>query len=57
MPTLAALLRDPDPRLAEIAATSLVRLGPCGRAALDAAADERPVQSALTVAALQGVLR
>lgn len=55
--TLAALLRDPDPRLAEIAATSLVRLGPCGRAALDAASDERPVQSALTVASLQGVLR
>jgi HEAT repeat protein len=57
VPTLAALLHDPDPRLAELAATSLVRLGPCGRAALDAAAHERPVQSALTVAALQGVLR
>jgi HEAT repeat protein len=57
VPTLAALLRDPDPRLAELAATSLVRLGSCGRAALDAAADERPVQAALTVAALQGVLR
>jgi HEAT repeat protein len=57
VPTLAALLRDPDPRLAELAATSLVRLGPCGRAALAAAADERPVQAALAVAGLQGVLR
>ena len=57
VPTLAALLRDPDPRLAEIAATSLVQLGEPGRAALDAAADERSVQSALSMAALQGVLR
>jgi HEAT repeat protein len=57
VPTLAALLRDPDPRLAELAATSLVRLGPCGRDALEAAAGERPVQAALAVAGLQGVLR
>jgi HEAT repeat protein len=57
VPTLAALLHEPDPRLAEIAATSLVRLGPCGRDALEAASDARPVRSALTLAALQGVLR
>jgi HEAT repeat protein len=31
VPTLAALLHEPDPRLAEIAATSLVRLGSAAR--------------------------
>lgn len=56
VPTLAALLHDPDPRLAEVAATSLVRLGPCGRAALDAASDLRQVRSALTLATLQGAM-
>jgi len=55
-PTLAALLHDPDPRLAELAAAALVRFGPAGRHALDAADHRGPVRSALTLARLQGAL-
>lgn len=68
VPHLSALLSDPDPRLAEIAATSLLELGPRGRAvvapveeeeartAQEGAWDDRrglPVASAVTVAALR----
>lgn len=56
VPTLAALLHDPDPRLAELAAAALVRVGPAGRDALDAAHHRGPVRSALTLARLQGAL-
>jgi HEAT repeat protein len=51
---LRELLADPDPRLAEIAATSLLRLGPAGRAALDGAPTNASVESARAVARLQG---
>jgi HEAT repeat protein len=54
--TLAAMLHDPDPRLAELAAAALVRFGDAGRQALELDADHPPVRSALTVARLQGVL-
>ena len=50
----AALLADPDPRLAEIAATSLLRLGPVGRTALDAAPTNASIETARAVARLQG---
>jgi HEAT repeat protein len=64
VPVLAALLDDPDPRLAELAAESLVRLGAPGRGVvegyvqLDDPADGRgrPVEAALTIARLQGTL-
>lgn len=51
---LRALLADPDPRLAEVAATSLLRLGPVGRATLDETPTSSPVESARAVARLQG---
>lgn len=51
---LRALLADPDPRLAEIAATSLLRLGPVGRTALDAAPANASIETARAVARLQG---
>ena len=51
---LATLLTDADPRLAEIAATALVRLGQAGRRALDAAASTAPVETARALARLQG---
>jgi HEAT repeat protein len=62
VPVLAALLDDPDPRLAELAAESLVQLGAPGRGVvedyvqLDDPADGRgrPVETAL--ARLQGAL-
>lgn len=64
VPSLRRLLDDPDPRLAELAASALLGLGPAGRAAVgehgaDAHADgpRRPVEAALTMARLQGVLR
>ena len=50
---LTALLEDPDPRLAEIAATSLLLLGPAGRSALDAAASNPSVETARALARLQ----
>ena len=53
---LRDLLADPDPRVAEIAATSLLRLGPVGRAALDGAPTNASVESARAVARLQGSL-
>ncbi|HEY7718303.1 MAG TPA: HEAT repeat domain-containing protein [Pedococcus sp.] len=56
VPTLAGLLHDPDPRLAELAAAALVRFGDAGRPALERAADHPPVRSAVIVARLQGVL-
>jgi hypothetical protein len=48
VPHLAALLDDPDPRLAEVAAASLLELGPRGRAVVD------PVEEAEAQTALQG---
>jgi len=56
VPTLAALTHDPDPRLAELAASTLVKLGPQGRAALAAGTALRPVRSAVTMARLLGAL-
>ncbi|KRF25639.1 MULTISPECIES: HEAT repeat domain-containing protein [unclassified Phycicoccus] len=53
---LRALLADPDPRIAEIAATSLLRLGPIGRAAVDGAPTNASIESARAVARLQGSL-
>jgi HEAT repeat protein len=50
---LTALLEDPDPRLAEIAATSLLLLGPAGRSALDSAASNPSVETARALARLQ----
>ncbi|GAB3444553.1 hypothetical protein GCM10027517_24370 [Phycicoccus ginsengisoli] len=49
VPHLAALLGDPDPRLAEIAATSLLQLGPTGHAAV------QPVEQAEAESAQQGI--
>jgi HEAT repeat protein len=51
---LRQLLADPDPRLAEIAATSLLRLGPTGRSTLDAAGSTAPVETARALARLRG---
>jgi HEAT repeat protein len=63
IPTLAGLLRDPDPRLVELSASALLSLGSAGRASLEAHAPEagpdqrrRPIEAALTMARLQGVL-
>lgn len=56
VPTLEQLARDPDPRLAELAATALVGLGPEGRAALAGLADTPGGATALTLARLQGAL-
>jgi HEAT repeat protein len=53
---LSELLVDPDPRLAEIAATSLLRLGPDGRSALDSVPANASIESARAVARLQGSL-
>ncbi|QGN57926.1 HEAT repeat domain-containing protein [Nostocoides sp. HKS02] len=64
VPSLASLLDDPDPRLAELAASALLGLGPGGLAAVGAHRPStgverpgRPVEAALTMARLQGVLR
>lgn len=51
---LSTLLSDPDPRLAEIAATSLLLLGPAGRSALDSAASNPSVETARALARLKG---
>ncbi|NYG06048.1 HEAT repeat protein [Phycicoccus badiiscoriae] len=51
---LAELLGDPDPRLAEIAATALLQLGPAGRTALDAAPDNASVETSRALARLTG---
>jgi len=51
---LLGLLADPDPRLAEIAATSLIRLGPVGHSALAGAPSNPAVETARAVARLQG---
>jgi hypothetical protein len=64
-PALEALLDDPDPRLAELAAGALLQLSPAAapRLLARAGAEEqdagrgRPVAAALTLARLQGVLR
>lgn len=53
---LRQLLADADPRLAEIAATSLLRLGRVGRDALDAAPTNASTETARAVARLQGRL-
>jgi HEAT repeat protein len=50
---LTGLLDDPDPRLAEIAATSLLLLGSAGRGALDSAASNPSVETARTLARLK----
>ena len=54
---LRDLLADPDPRLAEIAATASLRLGPAGRdrAGLSAATNAA-VETARALARLQGSL-
>jgi HEAT repeat protein len=51
---LAALVGDPDPRLAELAAESLLCLGGRGRAALAAQPPSRAAEAALLVARLRG---
>jgi HEAT repeat protein len=51
---LSGLLTDSDPRLAEIAATSLLRLGPVGRSALDSTPTNPAIETARAVARLQG---
>lgn len=63
VPALNLLLDDPDPRLAELAASALVKLGPTGQSVLrrrtpDAPDTVRrqPVEAAMTIARLQGVL-
>jgi HEAT repeat protein len=53
---LCHLLADPDPRIAEISAASLLRLGPVGRSALDSAPTNDSIESARAVARLQGSL-
>lgn len=53
VPTLAGLLGDPDPRLAELAASALISMGPDGRDALSGHEDEPAVRSARLVASLQ----
>ena len=53
VPALGALLDDPDPRLAELAASALLSMGPDGHAALDGHEDEPSVRSARLVASLQ----
>jgi HEAT repeat protein len=53
---LQDLVTDPDPRLAEIAASALLRMGPVGRSALDSAPASASIESARAVARLQGSL-
>lgn len=50
---LRELLADPDPRLAEIAATSLLRLGHVGSAALDDVPTNAAIESARALARLR----
>ena len=54
VPALAALLEDFDPRLAELAATALLSLGPDGSDALVGHADDPAVRTARLLASLQG---
>jgi HEAT repeat protein len=53
VPTLAALLDDPDPRLAELAAGALLALGPAGSQALAGHEDDPAVRTARLMASLQ----
>lgn len=53
VPALAALLADADPRLAELAATALLSMGPVGRAALEGHEDDPAVRTALLLDGLQ----
>ena len=53
VPTLAVLLDDPDPRLAELAASALIELGPEGSGALSGHEDDPAVRSARLMASLQ----
>lgn len=53
VPTLAGLLGDPDPRLAELAAGALITMGAEGRDALAGHEDDAAVRSARLVADLQ----
>jgi HEAT repeat protein len=53
VPALAALLEDSDPRLAELAATALLTLGPDGSAALAGHEDDPAVRTARLLASLQ----
>ena len=64
--TLQGLLDDPDPRLAELAASALLSLSPAAGSGLveraeaeprDDAQRGRPIGAAVTIARLQGVLR
>jgi HEAT repeat protein len=54
VPHLRGLLTDPDPRLAELAAMALLRLGAEGVAVLDGADASPAVDTARTIARLQG---
>lgn len=53
VPALAALLADADPRLAELAASALLTMGPDGGEALLGHEDDAAVRSARLVASLQ----
>ena len=53
VPALAALLADADPRLAELAATALLTMGPDGSSALLGHEDDAAVRSARLMASLQ----
>ncbi|MFM6850655.1 MAG: HEAT repeat domain-containing protein [Terrabacter sp.] len=53
VPVLAALLHDPDPRLAELAASALLALGPDGSEALSGHEDDPAVRSARLMGSLQ----
>ena len=53
VPALAALLDDSDPRLAELAATALLSMGPDGSDALAGHEDDPAVRTARLLASLQ----
>jgi HEAT repeat protein len=53
VPTLAVLLDDPDPRLAELAAGALLALGSAGDAALSSHEDDPAVRTARLMVSLQ----
>ncbi len=53
VPALTTLLDDPDPRLAELAATALLGMGAAGRDALSGHEDDPAVRTARLVASLQ----
>jgi HEAT repeat protein len=53
IPALALLLADSDPRLAELAATALLSMGPEGRDALEGHEDDPAVRTARLLASLQ----